>query len=190
MAIRSRRRGGLRQRRHRTLGAGRSRSGVRADAFAAARLSRAQRDFLAAFVPGATVEITGLGPVRFVHGSPRSDTEPLTTLTPPARLSEVLAGVDERVVVCGHTHRQFDRAAAGRRIVNAGSVGIPYEGRVGAYWALLGPAVELRGTEYDLEVALAALRTCGFPDGEEMLRESQLEPVDPDEVSRLFESWA
>ena len=49
----------------------------------------------------------------------------------------------EGVVVCGHTHRQFDRRIDRWRVVNAGSVGMPYEGRPGAYWALLGPGVEM-----------------------------------------------
>ena len=43
----------------------------------------------------------------------------------------------------------------GLRIVNAGSVGMPYEGRRGAFWALLGPTVELRHTAYDVEAAAA-----------------------------------
>lgn len=47
-------------------------------------------------------------------------------------------------VVCGHTHAQFDRQLARWRVVNAGSVGLPYEGRAGAYWLLLGPEVEHR----------------------------------------------
>jgi hypothetical protein len=75
-------------------------------------------------------------------------------------------------------------------VVNAGSVGIPYEGRAGAYWALLGPDVELRRTEYDLEPALAELRTGGFPDLDEMLKESLLTPMPPDEVAEFFEGQA
>ena len=35
------------------------------------------------------------------------------------------------------------------RWVNAGSVGMAYEDEPGAYWALLGPDVELRRTAYD-----------------------------------------
>jgi hypothetical protein len=78
----------------------------------------------------------------------------------------------------------------GVRVINAGSVGIPYEGRPGAYWALLGPGVELRRTEYDLRSAVGELEASGFPDLDEMLRESLLEPVDPGEVARLFEGQA
>ena len=54
---------------------------------------------------------------------------------------------------------------AGRRSVNAGSVGLPYhDGEPGtAYWALLGPDVTLRQTRYDLTAALAAGPAAGDP---------------------------
>ena len=74
--------------------------------------------------------------------------------------------------------------------MNAGSVGVPYEGRPGAYWALLGPEVELRRTEYDLDAAVAELRESGFPDLDELICESLLEPADPDSVAKFFERQA
>ena len=163
---------------------------MRGAVFAASRIARPHRDFLAASVPTVALEVDGLGPTLFCHGSPRSDTEIITPVTPDDRLSEILAGVTERVVVGGHTHQQFDRAVGGRRVVNAGSVGLPYEGEPGAYWALLGPDVQLRRTEYDLEGALAEMRTGGFPDLDEMFKESLLEPAEPREVSEFFEGQA
>jgi predicted phosphodiesterase len=163
---------------------------TRAAAFAAGLISPAQRDFLAAFASTVTLEVEGLGPTLFCHGSPRSDTEIITRLTPDERLREILDGTAERVVVGGHTHQQFDRELRRWRFLNAGSVGMPYEGTRGAYWAMLGPDVELRRTEYDVERALAELRSGGFPDLDEMLRESLIEPIDPGEVSELFERQA
>ena len=162
----------------------------RAAAFAAGQIDRSQRDFLASFAPALSVEIDGLGATLFCHGSPRSDVEMITTATTERRLQDVLEGVPTDVVVCGHTHRQFDRTAGRRRVINAGSVGMPYEGRTGAYWALLGPEVELRRTHYDLDAALAELRGGGFPDLEEMLAESLLQPMDPDGVAEFFERQA
>ena len=94
------------------------------------------------------------------------------------------------MVVCGHTHQQFDRSIDGWRVINAGSVGVPYEGEAGAYWALLGPDVELRRTEYDIEQAVEDLRAGGFPDLDEMLKESLLDPIEPGEVSEFFERRA
>jgi predicted phosphodiesterase len=164
---------------------------LRGQAWAAAQLDASERDHVAGFQATVSVEIEGLGPTLFCHGSPRSDTESITRLTGEGRLAPILDGVDEGVVVCGHTHQQFDRRLLGRRLVNAGAVGMPYEGRPGAFWALLGPEVELRCTSYDVAAAADRLRRSGFPEVEEvMLRESLLEPADPGAVAEYFEGQA
>jgi predicted phosphodiesterase len=156
--------------------------------WAAAQLDRTHRDALAAYAPTVTLDVDGLGPTLFCHGTPRSDTEIITILTGPERLAPMVDGVAEDTIVCGHTHRTFDHVVAGRRIVNAGSVGMPYEGDAAAFWALLGPGVTLRRTAYDVEAAAATMRAAGLPDVDELvLRESLLEPTDPDEVARYFE---
>jgi predicted phosphodiesterase len=162
----------------------------RTTAWSATQIDRSHRDFLAAFAPTVELDVDGLGVTLFCHGSPSSDEEALTTETSDERLAAVLAETRAPVVVCGHTHRQFDRRIGERRVVNAGSVGLPYEGRRGAYWALLGPEVELRRTEYDVDAAVARMRASGSPDLEELLRESLLDPTDPDTVARLFEQQA
>jgi predicted phosphodiesterase len=161
-----------------------------AAAFAAAAITTNQRDFLAGFSPIVTLAVDGLGPVLFCHGSPRSDTEIITTQTSDERLSAALAETNERVVVAGHTHRQIDRRVGDRRYVNPGSVGAPYEGRAGAYWALLGPDISLRRTDYDIDETARRFRRTGYPNVNEMLNESLLDPVDPDETAAFFEGLA
>jgi len=137
------------------------------------------------------LEVDGLGDVLFCHGSPRSDEEILTAITPPKRLDPILDGVNQDLVVCGHTHAQFDRLVGDRRIVNAGSVGMAYEGEPGiAAWALLGPTVELRRTTYDVEAAAAVIRETGFPAADEFLNEALLHPPTAEEVTAHFESLA
>ena len=134
-----------------------------------------------------TVSVDG---VLYCHGSPRSDEEILTRVSPDERLREALAGVEERLVVGGHTHVQFEREVDGRRFVNAGSVGMPYEGVRGAFWALVDDGkVELRRTPYAVDAAVTAIRASGYPDAEQ-LAGWLLEPEDPDEVSRYFKSIA
>ena len=93
----------------------------------------------------------------------------------------LLEGVDEGVLVTAHTHLQFDRSVAGVRSVNAGSVGMPYQGEPGAFWALLGPDVELRRTLYDVDLAVERYRATGDPAVEQMV-EILLEPPTPAEV--------
>ena len=143
--------------------------------------SAEMRDFLAGSGEQQLVDVDGLGAVRFCHGSPRSDEECVTPETPEERVREFMTGVDERLVVTAHVHIQFDRHVAGVRSVNAGSVGLPYEGRPGAYWAMLGPDVDLRRTEYDVDEAVSAYRESGFPEPEPMV-ELLLQPPAPPEV--------
>ena len=158
----------------------------RLDAWCAQRLTRAHRDLLASFEPVVRAES-----VLFCHGSPRSDEEIITALTPPERLAPMLVGVAEDVVVCGHTHHQFDLRIGDKRVLNAGSVGMPYEDEPAAYWLWLGHGVELRRTAYDVGAAAERMRAGGLPDIDEvMLRESLLEPVGAAFVARHFESRA
>jgi putative phosphoesterase len=84
--------------------------------------------------------------VFFCHATPRNDVDIFTERTPEQRLEALFADVDADVVVCGHTHMQFERTIAGRRVINSGSVGMPYEDAPGAYWTL---DLEHRRTEYE-----------------------------------------
>jgi diadenosine tetraphosphatase ApaH/serine/threonine PP2A family protein phosphatase len=129
--------------------------------------------------------------VLFCHGSPRSDTEMITRITPDERLAPMLEGVDEPIVVCGHTHQQFDRLLGGKRVVNAGSVGLPYEGDAAAFWLMLADGEpELRRTSYDVAAALEQLRAAGLAELDESLDASLAKPVDPDEIAAFFEGQA
>jgi diadenosine tetraphosphatase ApaH/serine/threonine PP2A family protein phosphatase len=105
------------------------------------------------------------GGVRLCHGSPRSDIELLTSLTGEDRLRESTAGVEEAVVVHGHTHVQYRRDAAGKVITGAGSVGLPYAAGPGARWALISDQVRLVVTPYDLDKAEALIAATGYPGG-------------------------
>jgi predicted phosphodiesterase len=137
--------------------------------------------FAASFESHVSGIIDGLGPTLFCHGSPRSDEELLTARTPAERIAEATAEIDERVLVTAHTHAQYDREVADLRAVNPGSVGMPYEGRSGAYWALLGPDVELRRTHYDVDDAIARIHASGYPRAEQLV-EVLTKPPTPNEM--------
>jgi predicted phosphodiesterase len=126
-------------------------------------------------------EVDGLGPTRFVHGSPRSDEECVTPRTPEERVREFMANLPERVVVTAHVHVSYDRRVGDVRLVGPGSVGRPYEGERGARWALLGPDVDLRRTEYDHEAAAELFRASGIPQVEEDVK-ALLEPITREEI--------
>lgn len=133
----------------------------------------------------ATVNIEGLGDVLFCHATPRSNTEIFTRLTPDARVESLMNGAAAPLVICGHTHMQFDRTVGVRRIVNAGSVGMPF-GEPGAYWLLLGPGVDLRRTSFDLERAADVIRQTAYPDAANFASRSILQPPSEHDMLEAF----
>jgi diadenosine tetraphosphatase ApaH/serine/threonine PP2A family protein phosphatase len=136
------------------------RAGSRAQGLGLGRRANHARParFLASFEDTVVLAVAGLGDVLVCHATPGSDEEIVTSLTPDADLRVILGDVEQGLIVCGHTHRQYDRTIDRRRIVNAGSVGMPYQAPGGAYWLMLGPDVQLRRTDYDRERAAAHLR--------------------------------
>lgn len=160
-----------------------------ADRWCRAQLSPALLDDVSRWPPTIELRLPSLGRALFCHATPRSDEEILTRLTPDAAVAEALGGVEADVVVSGHTHVQVDRLVPGApRHVNAGSVGMPYQGRPGAFWALLGDEVELRTTSYPVEPALDRLRAKGFPGFEERVAAQVRGEVTAESASEYFES--
>ena len=114
----------------------------------------------------------------------------VTRASTPERYAEVLAGVDAPLVVAGHTHQQHDRRVGEVRFVNAGSVGLPYEGDGAARWLwVAGGVPELRQTAYDAATAGARMLAAGWPD-ERSVRGGLIEPVAPEVITELFEGLA
>ena len=100
-----------------------------------------------------------LDAVLYCHATPQSEDPILTEASAPERFEQALEGVDARLVVAGHTHIQFRRD----RWVNAGSVGMPYEGDVAAFWTIVSDDVEFRRTEFDVERAIAEVEASTWP---------------------------
>jgi diadenosine tetraphosphatase ApaH/serine/threonine PP2A family protein phosphatase len=139
------------------------------------RLTSDQLDFLRSWP--ATLSIDG---VLFCHGSPRSDTDRITMATPAERVLEWCNGVNEKTIVCGHTHAQFERRLEGRMIIAAGSVGNPF-GDPGGYWATFDSKWQLRFTRYDTMAVARRILASRFPRAERLARE--LRAPDPIEQS-------
>src|SRR6266404_3736593 len=153
--------------------------------WSALQLRPEHRQLLANWPPTCRVEIPSLGEVLFCHATPRSDTEIFTRLTREDRLLPVFEGLDVPVVVCGHTHMQFDRTIGNVRVVNAGSVGMPFE-EPGAYWLLLGPDVQLRHTRYDLAKAAERIRKTKYPQARDFAARNVLQPPSETEMLEAF----
>ncbi|GMA51346.1 DeoR family transcriptional regulator [Alicyclobacillus contaminans] len=132
----------------------------------AEQLTRSQRDFLSQLPEQITLRVDGLGDVLFCHATPRSDEEIFTPITSQERLTTIFTGIEQKIVVCGHTHMQFERRVGRVHILNAGSVGMPFADQPGAYWLLLSPlGCEFRRTTYDGEAAAKEIRASGIRKG-------------------------
>jgi predicted phosphodiesterase len=140
---------------------------------------------IAAWPNTLRLEVRGLGEVFFCHATPHNDTEIFTRLTPEDRLLPIFKEVDAPVAICGHTHMQFDRMIGRTRVVNAGSVGMPY-GEPGAYWLLLGPDIQLCCTPYDLVGAAQRISATSYPQAREFANRDLLEPRSESEMLELF----
>lgn len=151
----------------------------------AQRLEPQHQRTLAGWPPSMQLTIDGLGQVLFCHASPRNDTDVFTRTTSEDRLRPLFDGVGVPLVVCGHTHMQFDRTIGALRLVNAGSVGMPF-GVPGAYWLLLGPEPELRHTPYGLAHAAATIRATDYLQAEDFAENNVLNPPTEAEALELF----
>ena len=151
----------------------------------AAQLSAAETQILAHWPLTCHTPIDGLGDVLFCHATPRNDTEIFTRLTPDRALLPIFATLGVALAVCGHTHMQFDRRVGTVRVVNAGSVGMPF-GEPGAYWLLLGPDVQLQRTGYDLQEAAARIRATGYPNADDFAARNVLQPPAEADMLAMF----
>ena len=151
----------------------------------AQQLDSEHERFLDSWPKTLRVDVPRLGEVLFCHATPRNNTEIFTRFTPEDRLLPIFEGLNVPVVICGHTHMQFDRTIGGTRVVNAGSVGMPF-GESGAYWLLLGPNIELRRTAYNLTKAAAQIRDTNYPQAQNLADHNILEPPSEEEMLKVF----
>ncbi len=145
----------------------------------------AQRELLSTWPKTLQISVPGLAHVLFCHATPRDENEIFTRLTSDDKLLPVFESLDVQLVVCGHTHMQLDRIVGSTRIVNAGSVGMPF-GEPGADWLLLGPDVRLMHTNYDLQQAADRIRQSTYPDLENFIANYLLHPPSEEQMLNAF----
>jgi diadenosine tetraphosphatase ApaH/serine/threonine PP2A family protein phosphatase len=151
----------------------------------AAQLQPGDHALIAKWPVTLRVFISGLGNVLFCHATPNNPHDVFTRVTPEESTMSLIGDLDADVMVCGHTHMQFDRRIGRLRVVNAGSVGMPF-GQAGAYWALLGPEVELRCTLYDLEAAASRIRRTRYPEAERFAVHNVLHPPSEEQMLEVY----
>jgi predicted phosphodiesterase len=134
----------------------------------AAQLEPSDVDLIKGWPLTTTLRIDGIGDVLFCHATPHDDNEMFNAATPEAKVEQLFPGIVAPLVVCGHTHRHFDLRIGGVRVVNAGSVGMSFDGSE-AEWLLLDGQVTPRRTSYDLAAAAARVRATDYPRREEFV---------------------
>jgi predicted phosphodiesterase len=152
----------------------------------ARQLTAEQRQAIARWPSTYDLDIPEIGHTLFCHATPRSDSELFTRVTAEERLAVLFGGVNASVVVCGHTHMQFDRTVGQCRVINAGSVGMPFQSPSGAYWLLLGPDAQLRRTNYDFGAAATAMRATAYPQLEQLAVRYVLSPPAEEETLQMY----
>jgi putative phosphoesterase len=151
----------------------------------AGQLDAADLARLASWPATLSLSIDGVGEVFFCHATPRNDTEIFTRLTRDHALLPVFGDLGADLAICGHTHMQFDRTIGRVRVVNAGSVGMPF-GDAGAYWLLLGPDVQLRCTAYEATEAARRILATAYPKAEEFAAHNILQPPSEQQMLEVF----
>jgi putative phosphoesterase len=151
----------------------------------AQQLHPEHQDWLSSWPKTLTLEIASLGSVLFCHATPQNENDIFTRLTPDDRLVPLFEKLNAALVVCGHTHMQFDRTIGHTRIVNAGSVGMPF-GDPGADWLLLGPNIQFRHTTYDLADAAEQIRNTDYPQAHDFAARHILNPPTEQEMLEIF----
>jgi len=149
------------------------------------QLDEGHKQFISTWNDTTTLDIVEIGRVLFCHATPTSTTQIFTKLTPESELLSLFESIDADVVVCGHTHMQFDRTIGDTRIVNANSVGMPY-GKPGAQWAILGPSIELIHTNYNLRQAANSVRNTNYPWAFDFAENNIINPPSEEKMLKLF----
>lgn len=151
----------------------------------AEQLDDNHRKILESWPPTFRLDVDGVGKVLFCHATPDSDMPIFTRATPEEKLIPIFEGVDAELVVCGHTHMQFDRRIGSMRVVNAGSVGMPF-GKPGAFWLLLDAGVDLRRTDYDLAAAAAQIKGSSYPQAEMFAEKNVIDPPSEETIMDAY----
>jgi putative phosphoesterase len=134
-------------------------------AWTKAHTSDGNKSWLRSLAPHIRFEADGKR-YLLVHGSPRRMNEYLYEDKPDGTFARIAAGADADVIVCGHTHRPYDKSVGATRFINVGSAGKPKDGDWRACWALIDTSaqtVDFIRVAYDLDAAARAIEMSELP---------------------------
>ncbi|MTI89701.1 MAG: metallophosphoesterase family protein [Balneolaceae bacterium] len=151
----------------------------------AENLSDEHKAFLSEWPATCELQIEGYGNVLFCHATPNSDIKVFTKDTPETKLAGIFERHKAPLVVCGHTHMQFDRTIEDVRVVNAGSVGMPF-GHTGADWLLIADEIEFRHTDYDISKAAEKIRQSNYAHAENFVENNVLSAPTKEQARKML----
>lgn len=105
--------------------------------------------------------------ILIAHGSPRYYREGYAVYSDPRSLQEICNSYEADIFIGSHTHRPFDTLVDGRRFVNTGAVGAPFNLDPRAQYLLLTLRkhvwqIEFRAVAYDRQAAIDAFEKTGY----------------------------
>ena len=141
-----------------------------------------QKAYLEALPPIVSLEVEGCS-VLLVHGSPRANNEDILPGFPIEHIEEIIAGTNEKLILCGHTHKPCGyQTSTGQTVVNVGSVGRPMTEDPKACYAIIDFSdgtfeIRHRFVEYDNQLAAKLMASRDFV-GADRLADILLNPVE------------
>ncbi|MFT8363321.1 MAG: metallophosphoesterase family protein [Sporolactobacillus sp.] len=168
---------------------GLSEQGKKKQRWVAEQLTEKQIEFLSSFERTASIHVDNMGNILFCHATPFSDSDIFTPESDIKRIGQLFEAVEQPIIVCGHTHMQFKLELEKKVIFNAGSVGMPFAKRSGAYWFFIDSdqaTINFKQTFYDLNLASKLLRTSGDPYVEEFVNHNLLHVPTPREAMEML----
>jgi len=118
--------------------------------------------------------VAGFGTIIGVHAIPGDDeSTALAQNSSDEQANDALLDREGRLILVGHTHQQFERKVGNWTVVNPGSVGMSFDKKGYAQWALLtfedgDVTVDLRSVPFDVDETIAQAEKNGFPDIDEL----------------------
>lgn len=139
--------------------------------YAKARLNKDETEFILRRPITEVVECMGKS-ILCVHGSPRAVNEIMDYRVPEEYLMQMIEGVKEDIIVCGHSHVPYIGEHKGKYIFNVGSVGKPLDGDNRASYGIVNtrqddePEFEIRRVNYSISEILNLAKVENFPNVE------------------------
>jgi predicted phosphodiesterase len=92
-----------------------------------------------------------------VHGTPKSNNDILDSRRSDEEINVIVKDIEEDIILCGHSHHSFYKEINGKKIINVGSVGLPFDGIPKASFIVLDirknkeMGIEFKRVDYDIE---------------------------------------